>query len=84
MLRAIGSNILVRVNPIEQKKSGLILPPAYDVPFRATVLNIGSKVEVGIKEGDVLLLVPYSGSRVSTEDETLLRISEKNIMGVVE
>lgn len=84
MLRAIGSNVLVKVKPVEKSKSGLLLPKAHDEPFEATVLSVGSKVDVGIKEGEVLLLVPYSGSRVSVEDETLLLISEKNIMGVLQ
>jgi len=70
--------------PTEQKKGSLILPSQHDVPFHVTVINVGSKVEVDIKVGDVLLLVPYSGSKVSLEDDGLLLINEKNIMGVVE
>ncbi len=84
MLRAVGSNILVKVKHPEQKVGGLILPPRIDEPFEAVVVNIGSKVEVDIKKDDVLLLVPYSGSKISRQDDGFLLISEKNIMGVVE
>jgi co-chaperonin GroES (HSP10) len=84
MLRAVGSNILVKVIPVEQKKGGLLLPTSHDVPFQVSVINKGSKVEIDIKEDDVLLVVPYSGSKISTEDDGLLLISEKNILGVVQ
>ena len=84
MLRAVGTNILVKVIPVELKKGGLLLPTQHDVPFQAQVVNIGTKVEIDIKKGDVLLLVPYSGSKISTEEDGLLLINEKNILGVVE
>ena len=84
MLRAVGSNILVKIKPKELPKSGLLLPDQHDLPFEVVVVNVGKKVEIEIKKDDVLLVVPYSGSKISAEDDGFLLIAEKNILGIVE
>lgn len=82
MIKPIGKNILVKVKPPEKKP--LILTAAVnDEPFQATVMDIGIKAELEISVGDVLLLVPYCGSKISKEDDGFLLISERDIMGIV-
>lgn len=83
MLKPIGKNLLVKIKPVEQKKGALILTTQSDQPFQATVVDIGSKAEIDVKKGDVLLLVPYCGSRISTEEDGYLLVTERDILGVV-
>lgn len=83
MLRPIGKNVLVKIKEPE-KKSAFILPSsAKDEPFEAVVIDIGSKAEIDIKKGDVILLVPFCGSKISKEDDGYLLITERDILGVV-
>jgi co-chaperonin GroES (HSP10) len=82
MLRAIGKNILVKVKPKEQKKGVLILDNSNE-PFEALVINVGKNCEVDVNVDDVLLLVPYCGSKISTEDDGYLLVTERDILGVV-
>lgn len=82
MLRPIGKNILVKVKPSE-KKTALILTTQNDQPFQAIVIDISSKADIDILKDDVLLLVPYCGSKISTEDDGYLLVSERDILGVV-
>lgn len=83
MLRPIGKNILVKIKAPEKKP--LILTSAHnDQPFKATVIEIGSKAELDIQKGDTLLLVPFCGSKISKEEDGYLLISERDVMGVVE
>jgi co-chaperonin GroES (HSP10) len=82
MLIPIGKNVLVKIKPPE-KKSTLILTSTNDEPFQAEVLDIGSRAEIDIEIGDVLLLVPYCGSKISKEDDGYLLVTERDILGVV-
>jgi len=82
MIRPIGKNILVQKIK-EEKKGILILTPNDSEPYKATVIGIGSKADLDIAVGDILLLVPYTGSKISTEDDGYLLISERDILGVV-
>lgn len=83
MLKPLGKNILVR-RLKEEKRQGRLILTNEDVPFNALVIDKGSGVELEIEPGDTLLLVPYSGSKISTnmDDEHLLVI-ERDILGKV-
>ena len=82
MIRPIGKNILVQKQK-EEKKGILILKPTEGEPYKATVMAIGSKADLDIDIGCTLLLVPYTGSRISTDDDGYLLITERDILGVV-
>lgn len=82
MIRPLGKNILVKRLAREEKKGALILTCRDDQPYNAMVIDLGSKVEIDISKGDVLLMVPYSGSRISMDDDGHLLVTEKDIMGV--
>lgn len=84
MLRALGYNILVKIKPIEKKSSLIITPQTKDEPFEVILVNKGKKVEIDVKEGDTLLLIPYAGSKISKADEEHLLVTERDILGVVE
>lgn len=82
MLRPLGKNILVK-KITEEKKGGLLLPDQYDKPYRATIIDFGSKVDLDIEKDDTLLLVPFSGSKISDADDGYLLVTERDILGVV-
>ena len=82
MLRPLGKNILVK-KIVEEKKGGLLLPDQYDKPFKAKVIDFGSKAELDITKEDTLLLVPFAGSKISAEDDGYLLVTERDVLGVV-
>lgn len=84
MLKPLGKNILVQRIKEEPKKGALILTAsADDKPYQAVVIDKGSKVEIEVQKDDVLLMIPYSGSRISTDDDGYLLVTERDILGVV-
>lgn len=83
-LQPIGRSLIVQVRPSE-KKTLLILSSQSGDPVQALVVGVGEKVEAPIKEGDLVLLAPYAGSKVmgGTEAEPYLLLSEKEILGIL-
>ena len=63
----------------------MIVPKQGSDPRQALVKSVGDKVESPIKEGDLVLLFPYAGSRVDggTEEEPYWLIAEKEIVGIL-
>lgn len=84
MLRALGRNVVVKIKPPEKKTTLILTAVAKDEPFEVTLINIGNLVELDMKVGDTLLLVPYAGSKISKTDEEHLLVTERDILGVVE
>lgn len=82
MLKPLGKNILVQKIKEEPKK-GLLLLKEEDKPFRAVVIDKGSKVDIEIEKGDVLSMVPFGGSKINTEDDGYLLVTERDILGVL-
>lgn len=82
MLRPLGKNILIKKIVAEIKPGALILD-RQDQPYQATVVDIGAKAELDISVGDVLLMCPYTGSKISTEEDGYLLVTERDILGVV-
>lgn len=83
MLRPLGHNVLVKIKPPEKKPTLILTAVAKDEPFEAILIDKGSKVELDMKPNDVLLLVPYAGSKISKEDDGYLLITERDILGVI-
>lgn len=83
MLRPLGKNILVKKIVEQEKKGGLLLPDQYDKPFKAEVIDFGTKAELDIAQGDLLLLVPFAGSKITTDEDGFLLVTERDILGVV-
>ncbi len=83
-LQPIGRSLVVQLKPVE-KKGILILARQEDEPREAIVKGVGDKVEAPIKEGDLVLLAPYCGSKVAggNEEEPYLLIAEKEILGIL-
>lgn len=68
-----------------ERKSVILMSAQSDEPLQARVVGVGEKVEAPIKEGDLVLLAPYAGSKIAggTEAEPYLLLSEKEILGIL-
>lgn len=83
MLKPIGKNILVKPQQENEKKGFLILNKNPNDPFNAEVVDIGEHVEIEICKGDILLLRPYSGEKITHDNETYLLIQDMHVMGII-
>lgn len=93
-IRPLGSNLLVRRAPAEERSAGGLYIPdtAQKPPQRGVVVAAGPgrKTEAGnlipndIKEGDVVLFAEGLGREVKVDGETLVVINEDLIMATVE
>ena len=83
-LYPIGRSLVVQVKAPE-KKGFLLISRDPNDPMQAVVKCIGDKVEAPIKEGDLVLVAPYGGSKVAggSEDEPYYLIAEKEVLGIL-
>jgi co-chaperonin GroES (HSP10) len=83
-LQPIGRSLVVQIKANE-KKGILILARQEDEPRQARVMGVGEKVEAPIKEGDLVLLAPYSGNKIAggNEEEPYMLIAEKEVLGIL-
>lgn len=82
-LQPIGRSLVVQIKAKEKK--GMLIYTTQDEPIEAWVRAVGEKVEAPIKEGDLILLAPYAGSKMKggTEDEPYMLIGEKEVLGIL-
>jgi len=84
----------VVVNPQdaeETTKGGLIIPDtAKEKPQKGTVVAVGpgkvengTKIDMTVSEGDVVLYGKYAGTEVTIDDEDVLIMRESDILGIV-
>lgn len=93
-LRPLADRVVVKVLESEEKtKGGIFLPDtAKEKPQQAKVVAVGpgktldngTKSQVDVKEGDVVLFAKYSGTEVKVDGVEYLVIAEKDILAVVE
>ena len=93
-LKPLSDNVVVKVLESEEKtKGGIFLPDtAKEKPQQAKVVAVGpgktldngTKSQVDVKEGDVVLFAKYSGTEVKVDGVEYLVIAEKDILAVVE
>ena len=84
-LQPVGRALLVQLIEKENKRKLILTTRDDSEPRQATVLGVGDKVEAPIKEGDILLLAPYSGAQITggTEESPYLIIAEKEVLGIL-
>jgi len=93
-IRPLGDKLLVkRVEAESKTKSGLFLPEtAKEKPQEATVIAVGDgkvldsgeRAPFQVKKGDKILLGKWGGTEIKIEDETLLIVTEDDILAVIE
>jgi len=83
-LQPVGRSLLVCVRK-KKSKFGLLLPEDHSEPQHAEVIGVGEKVEMPVKEGDMVLLAPYAGLKgVGGDDEApYLLVAEKEVLGIL-
>ena len=91
-IKPLGDRVVVRPQPAEEKTaSGLFIPDtAKEKPQRGTVVAVGpgkvengTKVDMTVSEGDIVLYGKYSGTEIAINNEDLLIMRESDILGIV-
>ena len=93
-LRPLGDRVVVKPTAREEMtKSGIVLPDtAKEKPQEGRVLAVGpgdrhpdtgQRIPVDLKEGDRVLFQKYAGTEFKLDDEELLILSEKDVLGLV-
>ena len=93
-LKPLGSRIVIKALEREEiTKSGIVLPDtAKEKPQEGRVLAVGpgdrhpdtgQRIPVDLKEGDRVLFQKYAGTEFKLDDEELLILSEKDVLGLV-
>lgn len=94
-IRPLGNRILLRRRAAKEKSVGGIIIPdnAKEKPIEGVVVALGpgkhiadgSLVEIsGVSVGDTVLFGKYAGMEVSLDGETLVIVTEEDLLGVVE
>ena len=88
----LGDRVVVKPQPAEEKTaSGLFIPDtAKEKPQRGNIVSVGTgrvengtKIDMTVKEGDVVLYGKYSGTEITINDEDLLIMRESDILGII-
>lgn len=91
-IKPLSDRVLVQPEPAEEKtSSGIIIPDsAKEKPQEGTVVSAGpgkvengTKIEMSVKEGDLVLYGKYSGTEITLDGEEYLIMRESDILGIV-
>lgn len=90
----LGDKVVVRrVDAEERTAGGIVLPDtAREKPHQGKVLSVGDgrllesggRGRMQVREGDRVIFSTYSGSEVAVDGDTLLVMSEDDILAVIE
>jgi chaperonin GroES len=93
-IRPLGDKVLVKRVEAEAKTAGGIVLPdtAQEKPQRGKVVNVGegkmlengTRKEVQVKKGDVVLFTSYAGTEIKIDGKEYLIMDESDIMAVIE
>ncbi|MFW5955288.1 MAG: co-chaperone GroES [Rhodothermales bacterium] len=91
-IKPLGDRVVIKPEAAEEKtSSGLYIPDtAKEKPQRGTVIAVGpgrvengTKIEMGVSEGDTVLYGKYAGTEITLDAETYLIVRESDILGIV-
>jgi len=92
-IKPLGDRVVVKPTPREEvTKGGIVLPDtAKEKPMEGKVIAVGAgrfteegkRIPREVKEGDTVLYAKYAGTEIKVNDEELLILSERDILGVV-
>ncbi len=92
-IKPLGQRVLVkRVEAEEKTAGGLFLPDtAKEKPQQAVVMAVGTggvdkdgkKIEFHVAVNDKVLITKYGGTEIVVDGETLLILSESDILAVI-
>ncbi len=88
----LGDRVVVKAEPAEEKTaSGLFIPDtAKEKPQRGKIVSVGpgkvedgTKIDMTVKEGDLVLYGKYSGTEITIDEEDLLIMRESDLLGII-
>lgn len=79
-LKPTGKRLLIE--KIESEKKTVIIVERNDEPYMARVVALGDKTEISAKEGDMLLMAPYSGFMVAKEEHYYV-VNDGDVIGIL-
>ena len=92
-VKPLADRVVIEPAPAEQKTSGGIIIPdtAKEKPQKGTVLAVGpgdrddkgARIELDVKEGDVVLFAKYSGTEIKYDGKKLLIMRESDILAIL-
>lgn len=83
MLKAVGKNIIVKIEQTKKPQGGIELPESYQKnPENGVVLSVGNKTEFGLMEGQKVWFWPNAGKKQNGGEILILR--EEDILVVEE
>ncbi|HNS22214.1 MAG TPA: co-chaperone GroES [Sedimentisphaerales bacterium] len=93
-IRPLGDKVLVeRVEAEAKTAGGIVLPDtAKEKPQRGKVVSVGegkmledgTRREVQVKKGDLVLFTSYAGTEIKIDGKEFLIMDESDIMAVIE
>jgi chaperonin GroES len=93
-IRPLGDKVLVeRVEAQSKTAGGIVLPDtAKEKPQRGKVISVGegkmlengTRKEVQVKKGDLVLFTSYAGTEIKIDGKEYLIMDESDIMAVIE
>ena len=93
-LRPLSDRVIVKQSEAENKTpSGIVLPDtAKEKPTKGKVVAVGpgklddkgKRMEIGLRNGDVIYYGKYSGTEVEVNNEKYVILRETDILGVLE
>jgi chaperonin GroES len=93
-IRPLGDKVLVeRVEAESKTAGGIVLPDtAKEKPQRGKVISVGegkmlengTRKEVQVKKGDLVLFTSYAGTEIKVDGKEYLIMDESDIMAVIE
>ena len=93
-IRPLGDKVLVeRVEAEAKTAGGIVLPDtAKEKPQRGKVVSVGegkmledgTRREVQVKKGDLVLFTSYAGNEIKVDGKEYLIMDESDIMAVIE
>ncbi len=91
-IKPLGDKVLVQPsNAGEQTSGGIVLPDtAKERPQEGKVIAVGTgrtldngtKVELGVKEGDTVIFSKYGGTEIKLDGQEYLILDESSILAV--
>jgi len=93
-IRPLGDKVLVeRVEAESKTAGGIVLPDtAKEKPQRGRVVSVGegktlengTRKEVQVKKGDLVLFTSYAGTEIKIDSKEYLIMDESDIMAIIE
>lgn len=92
-IQPLSDRVVVQAQDAEeQTASGLYIPDtAKEKPQRGVVLSVGpgrvengTKIDMTVKAGDVVLYGKYSGTEVTLGDQEYMIMRESDILGIIQ